>query len=152
MKSAASVLGLVIVLAIGYWVYKAELVPGPQGGTPVLEQGDIAGVASDLITIGQAERLYLASHGARQPRPAPRGRLNPFRRHPSWLQLQCRDRRRRALQGSRRSLESGMATLSADETLQAVTWGKTTRREDSWIASTHGRAGPVLGACRDAIT
>jgi len=43
MKSAASVLGLVIVLAIGYWVYKAELVPGPQGGTPVLEQGYIAG-------------------------------------------------------------------------------------------------------------
>jgi hypothetical protein len=64
MKAAASVLGLVIVLAIGYWVYKAELAPGPQGGTPPIEQADIAGVTSDLVSIGQAERLYLASHGS----------------------------------------------------------------------------------------
>jgi hypothetical protein len=63
MKAGAWVLGLVIVLAVGYWVYKAELVPGPQGGTPPLEQADIAGVTSDLVSIGQAERLYLASHG-----------------------------------------------------------------------------------------
>lgn len=64
MKAAASLLGLVIVLAIGYWVYKAELVPGPQGGTPAVQQADLAGVTSDLISIGQAERLYLASHGS----------------------------------------------------------------------------------------
>lgn len=64
MKAAGSVLGLVIVVAIGYWVYKAELAPGPQGGTPALQQADIAGVTSDLASIGQAERLYLASHGS----------------------------------------------------------------------------------------
>ena len=64
MKGAASVLGLVIVLAIGYWIYKAELVPGPQGGTPLVQQADVTGVTSDLISIGQAEKLYLASHGS----------------------------------------------------------------------------------------
>jgi hypothetical protein len=64
MKAAASVLGLVMALAIGYFVYKAELAPGPQGGTPALEQPDIARVTADLVSIGQAERLYQANHGS----------------------------------------------------------------------------------------
>lgn len=64
MRATASLLGLVIVLAIGYWIYKAELAPGPQGTTPPIEQADVTGVTADLLSIGQAERLYLASHGS----------------------------------------------------------------------------------------
>ena len=63
MKAAASILGLVIVLAIGYWVYRAELVGSPAGGvSTVVDQADVAGVKSDLLSIGEAEGLYLAAH------------------------------------------------------------------------------------------
>lgn len=58
-------LGLVIVLAVGYWVYRAELVGGaPAGAQTIIDQADVAGVKMDLISIGQAERLYLAAHDA----------------------------------------------------------------------------------------
>src|SRR5579863_3607008 len=63
MRVAASILGLVIVLAVGYWVYRAELIGGaPAGAATVVDQANVAGVKSDLISIGQAERLYLAAH------------------------------------------------------------------------------------------
>jgi len=64
MKAAGALLGLLIVLAIGYLVYKAELAPGPGGGTNPAEQIDTVGVTTDLVAIGQAEKLYLASHGS----------------------------------------------------------------------------------------
>ena len=32
--------------------------PGPEGGAPPMQMIDVAGVKSDLIAIGQAERLY----------------------------------------------------------------------------------------------
>lgn len=55
---------MVIVLAVGYWVYRAELVGGAPGGSmsTIVDQADLAGVKSDLISIGGVERLYLASH------------------------------------------------------------------------------------------
>ena len=64
MKSAGALLGVLIAVAIGYFVYKAEFTHGPEGGAPPQEQIDAAGVTSDLVSIGQAERLYLATHGA----------------------------------------------------------------------------------------
>ena len=63
MKSAGAVLGLLIALAVGYLVYKAEVSGGPKGATPSHDQVDASGVTSDLLSIGLAERLYLASHG-----------------------------------------------------------------------------------------
>jgi hypothetical protein len=63
MRAAASVLGLVIVMAVGFWVYRAELVSSaPAGAATIVDQADLAGVKSDLISIGGAERLYLAGH------------------------------------------------------------------------------------------
>jgi hypothetical protein len=54
---------MVIVLAVGYWVYRAELVGGAPGGmSTIVDQADLAGVKSDLISIGGMERLYLANH------------------------------------------------------------------------------------------
>ena len=64
MRAAGSLLGLVIVLAAGYWVYKMEVTPswGGAASSAPIEQIDSAGVTSDLISIGQAEKLYLAGH------------------------------------------------------------------------------------------
>jgi len=64
MKAAASILGLVIVSAIVWLVIKAQVSQGPAGGTPPKQVIDVVGVKADLAALGQAERLYLASHGS----------------------------------------------------------------------------------------
>ena len=63
MKVVGSLLGVLIVLAIGYFIFKAQFTKGPQQGAPPMEQIDVVGVTADLQSIAQAERMYLASHG-----------------------------------------------------------------------------------------
>jgi hypothetical protein len=63
MRVVGSLLALLIVLAIGYFIFKAQFARGPQQGTPPMEQIDVIGVTTDLQAVGQAERMYLASHG-----------------------------------------------------------------------------------------
>ena len=64
MKAATRVLGLVIVLAIAGFIIKTQFTQGPAGGIPPKQQIDVVGVKGDLVVIGQAERGYLALHGA----------------------------------------------------------------------------------------
>jgi len=64
MRAAASLLGLVIVVAIIWFVMKAQLTQGPTGGQPPKQVIDVVGVKNDLVVIAQAERMYLASHGS----------------------------------------------------------------------------------------
>ena len=64
MRVAGGIIGLIIVLAIGMFVYKAEFTQGPTGGAPPVQTIDVAGVKNELIALAQAERLYLASHGS----------------------------------------------------------------------------------------
>jgi len=64
MRAVASVLGLVIVLAVVWLVIRTQFKQGPTSGAPPKQVIDVAGVKADLLAIGQAERLYLASHGS----------------------------------------------------------------------------------------
>lgn len=64
MKSGGALLGIVIALAIGYFIFKAEFSQGPTGGVPPKQTIDVAGVKMDLLSIAQAEKLYMAGHGA----------------------------------------------------------------------------------------
>ena len=64
MKAAASIIGLLIVLVIGWFVVKSQFTQGPAGGAPPKQTIDVVGVRSDLLAIAQAERMYLASHGS----------------------------------------------------------------------------------------
>jgi hypothetical protein len=64
MKKAGGLLGLVIALAVGYFIFKAQYTQGPTGGAPPKQVIDVVGVKNDLIAIGQAERMFLASHGS----------------------------------------------------------------------------------------
>lgn len=64
MKAGGSILGLVIVGAVIWFVMKAQFSHGPAGGQPPKEVIDVVGVKSDLLSIAQAERMYLASHGS----------------------------------------------------------------------------------------
>jgi len=63
MKIVGSLLAVLVVLAIGYFIFKSQFTKGPQQGTPPMEQIDVIGVTADLQAIAQAERMYLASHG-----------------------------------------------------------------------------------------
>jgi hypothetical protein len=63
MKKGAGLLGLVIAMGVGYYIFKAQMTTGPTGGAPPKEVIDVVGVKNDLLAIGQAERMYLASHG-----------------------------------------------------------------------------------------
>ncbi len=63
MRAALGVLALLISLAIGFFIFRAQFTSGPTGGAPPKEVIDVAGVKNDLVAIGQAERLYQASHG-----------------------------------------------------------------------------------------
>jgi hypothetical protein len=62
MKAMMGILGLVVVLAIGYQLYTISL--DPKGGSSPKKQIDLAGVQTDLLSLAQAERLYFALNGA----------------------------------------------------------------------------------------
>jgi hypothetical protein len=64
MKAGGAILGLVIVVAIIWFVMKSQFSQGPAGAQPPAETIDVVGVKSDLLAIAQAERMYLASHGS----------------------------------------------------------------------------------------
>ena len=65
MKATGTIVGLVIVVAIIWFVMKSQFSSqGPTGGQPPKEVIDVVGVKNDLLAIAQAERMYLASHGS----------------------------------------------------------------------------------------
>lgn len=64
MKKAAGLLGVVIALGVGYYIFKVQMTTGPAGGAPPQEVIDTVGVRNDLLAIAQAERMYMASHGS----------------------------------------------------------------------------------------
>jgi hypothetical protein len=66
MRAAASLLSIVIVLAVGYWFYLSSLkTSGATAATGAPAQVvSTVGVKSDLLSIAQAERMYQASHGS----------------------------------------------------------------------------------------
>lgn len=64
MKAAFSLGGLVIALAIVYFLYKAQLPEGGSGAKSPIEQIDLTALRTDLLGLAQSERLYLAGHTA----------------------------------------------------------------------------------------
>ena len=63
MKKVGGLLGIVIALGVGYFIFKAEMTQGPAGAAPPQQIIDVVGVKNDLLVIAQAERVYMASHG-----------------------------------------------------------------------------------------
>lgn len=66
MRSLGSLAGLLVVALIAALTYKFYFEKSPTGtgaATPA-QTIDVVGVKSDLLSIGQAERLYQAEHGA----------------------------------------------------------------------------------------
>lgn len=63
MRGVAALVGLLVALGAGYAVYQKALPQGSLAQAPPQEQIDVVGVRADLLSIGQAERQYLLSHG-----------------------------------------------------------------------------------------
>jgi hypothetical protein len=63
MKTAGMLLSLIVVLAIGYYFYSVQVAPGPANQVSPKELVDVVGVKNDLLSIAQAERLFLAANG-----------------------------------------------------------------------------------------
>jgi hypothetical protein len=59
---AAAILGLVIALGVGYFVYDGSLTQGTVAQAPPQQQIDEVSIRTQLQTIGQAERQYLVAH------------------------------------------------------------------------------------------
>ena len=68
MRAMMSLLGLVIVVAVGQFVYRSYFV-GPGGAATTLGSNnpravaDVTGVRNDLLAMAQAERAYMALNG-----------------------------------------------------------------------------------------
>ena len=59
---ALGLLGVIVVLGVGYFVVQQSVPTGSSPASPQ-EQIDVVSIRQQLLTIGQAERQYLASHG-----------------------------------------------------------------------------------------
>jgi hypothetical protein len=62
MRSALGLAGLLIVLFIGCLIYSSQ-IRRISDGKPLARQIDSVAVRGDLLSLGQAERLYYATNG-----------------------------------------------------------------------------------------
>jgi hypothetical protein len=67
MRGIGNILGLLVVALIALLVYKFYFSSSQSTGTGTatpMQTIDIVGVKNDLLSIGQAERVYMAQHGS----------------------------------------------------------------------------------------
>jgi hypothetical protein len=122
MRAFFSLLSIVLVLAIGYYAYTAMFQAMPEGKS-IPQEVSLIGVKTDLLSLAQAERFYLAANGAYgtleqlraggSPGSIPEG---PRRGYSYELEVEGNAHFRIVA----RPIEAGSAfpTLSIDETMQ----------------------------------
>ncbi|MEJ2109601.1 MAG: type IV pilin protein [Acidobacteriota bacterium] len=62
MRGFFGLVGILLVVGIGFLVYSHQIQSDPDA-PPLPQQIDLADVRTDLLSIGQAERLYFATNG-----------------------------------------------------------------------------------------
>jgi hypothetical protein len=62
MRALGGILSLILVVAIVYYVYAIQF-SHMEGGMPPAQQIDLVGVRSDLLSLAQSERIFLATNG-----------------------------------------------------------------------------------------
>lgn len=63
MRGAFTIGGLLIAMGIGYVVYARSLTTSGGTQVPPQQQIDVVDIKANLLTIGQAERIYVANNG-----------------------------------------------------------------------------------------
>jgi hypothetical protein len=61
MRAGLGLAGLFIVLLIGYLIYSSQ-IQNIGGGKPLKQQINTIAIQNDLLSLGQAEKLYLATN------------------------------------------------------------------------------------------
>ena len=64
MKAAGALLGVLIALGVAYMILQSQWSSKEGQTVSPRQRIDVTGVKSDLLSIAQAERLYLASHNS----------------------------------------------------------------------------------------
>lgn len=62
MRAVFGFIGILLVLGIGWIVYSIQLKSGPDGEL-LPQQSNLIAIRQDLLSLGQAERLYHAANG-----------------------------------------------------------------------------------------
>ena len=62
MRATLGIVALLMTLAIGYLIYSAQ-VRHATNDKPLTQKINLVAVRNDLLSLGRAERLYLASNG-----------------------------------------------------------------------------------------
>jgi hypothetical protein len=63
VRTILGMVGLLIVLGISYLIYSIQ-IRGVTNGKPLVQQTNLVAVRSHLLSLGQSERLYLATNGS----------------------------------------------------------------------------------------
>jgi hypothetical protein len=62
MRTISGFAVLLLALGIGYYIYSQQ-VRQASVARPLVQQNNLIGIRSDLLSIAQAERLYMAANG-----------------------------------------------------------------------------------------
>lgn len=74
MKAVLGFAGLLVVLGIGYLIYSSQIEHISSDDRPLKQQIDLVAIKGDLLSLAQAEQLYLAGNGRY-------GSLDQLRKH-----------------------------------------------------------------------
>ena len=62
MRATFGFIGILMVLGIGYFIYSSQIQSGPND-EQLPQQTNLIAVRQDLLSLGQSERLYMATNG-----------------------------------------------------------------------------------------
>jgi hypothetical protein len=63
MKGMFTIVGLLLALGVGYFLYTKSLTSAGVGDAPPQQTIDTIDIKTNLMNIAQAERIYVVSHG-----------------------------------------------------------------------------------------
>ena len=129
MRGLMSLLGLVIVLVIGQFIYRSYFT-GPSGGATTMGSNnpravaDVVGVKNDLLAMAQAERAYMALNGRYASladlRQSGDLMIDPARDRQGYYYSAQVSERSFLITATYTGPATGMPTLSIDESMQVT--------------------------------
>ena len=63
MRASLGMVGLLVTLAVGYWIYSAQIQQVTYE-KPLVQRTNLVAVRSHLLSLAQSERLYLPSNNS----------------------------------------------------------------------------------------
>ncbi|HYK88177.1 MAG TPA: hypothetical protein VE398_05375 [Acidobacteriota bacterium] len=121
MRAILGIVGLLAVLATGYFIYFAQVRPAGNATAPI-QQINLVRVRTELLSLAQSERSFLAATGSygtlEQLRQS--GNLSFLeRRNPDYTyEVEIDGAAHFCITAKPVSADAGLPTLSIDETMQ----------------------------------